>query len=698
MIRIELAKIPALRLLIPFMIGIFIADLYPFVILEKWLLLLLCLSTALLFYLNYYYKKLGGSTNRVSIGIIVSSWILIFGYYHTIQTISIHSKNHFSKIEGDFLIVLVDEQVQDKNGISRVKVIVKNVIDTTTIHHVNGSLLIAYKTEDHEKLNFGDKILIPLNYREISAPQNPNEFNYKRYLSYKNIYHQQFIQANEKKLVSTGNGNKFFAFTYALRIKCIESYKLNIKNQEHASLISAFILGYRSDLSNETKGVFANTGTMHLLAVSGLHVGILFILINMGLSFLDKTRKGRIIKAVIFVMLLGFYAMLTGLSPAVCRASLMLSLIVISRAFSRAANSYNSIAVAAIIMLLINPLSVFEVGFQLSFIAVTGIIFFQPKIYGVWIPSWGILDKIWVLASTAIAAQLSTTAISLYYFHQFPNYFLLANIPAVPLAGLILYSGLATLLLSPIPSIASLFGHLTSFLLGILQFILKTIHDLPGVITSDIWISNWQFLLLYLVLFSVTIAFLFKDKIALQFSIIYLIFFFLGISFNAYENWKRKEFLVAAINGKTAVTFIANKKAYLYLSDDITEQQISYSLKPTLSKYGIKQIIQLNNTDIYEDDILYKNKNIIQFMDKRFAIISNSNKPYANEKIEVDFLIISQNPRTSASNLQEQYVFKKLIIDNSNGNFLENKLESECTEKGISFYSTKQSKAFITLL
>ncbi len=696
MLRIELAQLPALRLLFPIICGIYLANYYPFLDISNWIVTILCACFILILYLNYQYKKLGGSKIKRLVGYLIYGWILLFSYHQTLLTQQINNQNHFSKIKGEFITVMVDEQVQNKNGISRVKVRVKNVLDSTGIFPTKGNLLLAYKTAGIETLYYGDELIIPINYREITGPQNPYEFDYKTYLSHKNIYHQQFIQAIELKRISSDNGNAFIATTFAIRNTCIETYKSSIKNPDHAALISAFILGYRSDLSNETKGIFANTGTMHLLAVSGLHVGILFLLINLCLTFLDKTKTGRIYKAIIFVSLLSFYAMLTGLSPAVCRASLMLGLIVVSRAFSRAANSYNSIAVAAIIMLFINPLSIFEVGFQLSFIAVTGIIFFQPKIYALWISKWWIMDKIWALASTAIAAQLATTAISIYYFHQFPNYFLLANIPAVPLAGFILYSGLAVLLFSPFPFLANLLGALTSFLLGILELILKSVSNLPGVITTDLWISNWQFLILYVIMCCLTIAIMYKQKQFLFTSIFCLMLFLIGSSYQIIENSKRKAVMIAAIQGKTAITFIANKNAYLFLSDDITEQQISYSLKPTLSKFGIKRIIKINEADIFEDEILYKNKNIIQFMDKKYAIVSNSSVNF-DKQLEVDYVILSQNPKVNLEILQKQFSFNELIVDNSNSNFLEQKFILESSTQGIYFYSTKQSKAFITL-
>ena len=166
-----------------------------------------------------------------------------------------------------------------------------------------------------------------------------------------------------------------------IQSKIINCFKNDIFNEESKALLIALTSGNRAYISDELQSSFANSGAIHVLAVSGLHVGIVYMLLNFVLSFLNKSKRKKVVKSVIIIAIIWLYAFLTGLSPSVTRAALMFSMINIGTTLNRDISFFNILAGAALIMLLFNPLNLFEVGFQLSFIAVAGIVYFQPKFY-----------------------------------------------------------------------------------------------------------------------------------------------------------------------------------------------------------------------------------------------------------------------------------------------------------------------------
>jgi competence protein ComEC len=194
---------------------------------------------------------------------------------------------------------------------------------------------------------------------------------------------------------------------------------------------------------------------------------------------LFKWGKTQLLKSVILISFVCLYAYITGLSPSVCRSAVMISFSIIGKQINHQSNPFNLIAGSAFFLLIIDPAYLFDIGFQLSYLAVLGIIYFYDAIYRLCYFENKFADQIWMLIAVSIAAQLSTLAISLYYFHQFPNYFLLANLLAIPLSSIALYLGIALLALNPIPFIAKYIGLVLSKCIALMGYILHKISILP---------------------------------------------------------------------------------------------------------------------------------------------------------------------------------------------------------------------------
>ncbi|MEA3318280.1 MAG: ComEC/Rec2 family competence protein, partial [Bacteroidota bacterium] len=412
-----LHQAPFIRFVVPFVIGIliginFIISVPTFAILSIIFFLILVFFKLKLFS-SYSYSFL--------FGVLISLFFILSGIslinYAKAKIKSVDEKLYSS------IVYLTSEPAETENSVKAFGKILC-LKDSASYKSINLNTLLYFKKDSNsKKLKIGDKLVLKSYINEIKHNGNPNAFNYKKYLSYKGIKYQAYIKSGNWEIIDSNIGNPILLYANKIRRNLLSVYKEYDISGDELAVLSALTLGYKSDLSNEIKQSYAASGAMHILAVSGLHVGIIFIILNNLLFFLERNYFGKIIKVLIIIGFLAFYTLLTGMSSSVLRASIMFACFSFGNLFNRQTNIYNTLAVSAFIILAFNPYAIMDVGFQLSYIAVISIVFFQAKIYGLINISNYIGNKIWELLSVSIAAQIGTFPIAIYYFHQFPNYF-----------------------------------------------------------------------------------------------------------------------------------------------------------------------------------------------------------------------------------------------------------------------------------
>jgi competence protein ComEC len=306
---------------------------------------------------------------------------------------------------------------------------------------------------------------VPSSYQATSPPFNPHEFDYKSFLASRGIYQQLFTNDDQVKTLGRNKGNGFVQYALSLRQRMVEKYEHYIPDKEASAVASTLILGYKAELSSEVLSAYSQTGTTHVLSVSGMHVGLVFVVLNALLWFLNSTRKLRILRASIIILLIWAYALVTGFSPSVSRAALMLSFYVFGKALNRSSNSYNLVAISAVFLLIYNPFFLLDVGFQLSYLAVLGLIYFYPKFYHLLYVKNKLVDAVWSYVALSCAAQLATFPLAMFYFHQFPVYFLISNLFIVLPVTAIMYLGIAFLFI-PWDVLLTPMGRLSGAALG----------------------------------------------------------------------------------------------------------------------------------------------------------------------------------------------------------------------------------------
>ena len=340
-----------------------------------------------------------------------------------------------------------------------------------------GLVLVYHKSE--RPLQPGQVIWIPKKPEEIPGPIFPNEFDYRQFLARKGIHHRQFLGKDFVYVDSTRQQGLKFAVA-RLRQQFAEVIDTHMQQPESKQIALALLLGQKESLDKDIKQAYSETGTLHILAVSGLHVGIIYSILLLPLAAFRQGHPLRQGYLVLVVALIWVYAAMTGFSPSVIRAAAMFSLFTAGQMRKRRPSVWNILAFSALLMLAMDPDVRLDLGFQLSYLAVAGIVGLQPIILRLWQPKNRVSEYIWQMASVTLAAQLVTTPLTIHYFHTFPSYFLLANLLVVPLSYVILCVGVPFLLLAWIPWLGGLLGKLMDLLLWIQNQLTFGVQALPG--------------------------------------------------------------------------------------------------------------------------------------------------------------------------------------------------------------------------
>ena len=366
-------------------------------------------------------------------------------------------------------------------------------------------ILYLQKDSTTAAINYGDVFLIRAPLQKLRETQNPAQFNYKQFLLFHQITRQAYVPSDAFVLTGVNEGNPIMKWIYELRNSLLNILRKHGLEGREFAVGAALILGYTDELDPEIMRAYAGSGALHVLSVSGLHVGIMYVVVAFFLSFLDKFKRGNIIKAILLLAFLAFYAMITGLSPSVLRASVMFGFIVIAKSFNYHTNIYNTLAVSAISLLIYDPYLIMQVGFQLSYLAVIGIVAIQPLLVELWEPKTKAMKWVWEITCVSVAAQIATAPLGFLYFHQFPVYFMISNLIVIPVSTGILYLGLAVLLLSFIPVVCD---FLTEILKGMIWFLNRSVElteSMPYSILGGIDISIVETWMLYAVVLSMFI-------------------------------------------------------------------------------------------------------------------------------------------------------------------------------------------------
>jgi competence protein ComEC len=590
---------------------------------------------------------------------------------------------------------IIDDDVEKQEKSKRTVVRLTHVKTLAGWQAVSGNILVYIAQKDTTFLNYGDIVLIRSNPKKVSPPANPGQFDYRRYLSYKHIFHQDYWQQATFKVIGQKVPNPLFAVSLKIRKYADSQLRRYITAQREYGVASALLLGVKTELDDDIKQAYSGAGAMHVLAVSGLHVGILFSIIMFILSPIQKTKIGKLVSPFLAIALLWLYAFITGLSPSVMRAVTMCSLVIIARAISRNTNIYNILSLSAFILLIYDPFLLMQVGFQLSYLAVLGIVYFQPIFYRWFAFENKIADYVWQLTCVSLAAQLVTFPISVYYFHQFPTYFFVSNLLVIPAAGIILNGGLLLLFLSWIEFLAQYIGILLEYFIFCVNQGVFFINDLYGAVIQPLSISLYETLFLYAFIFFMAALFAARKIIYLYMA--FLFAFSYGISgiYQAYLQSKQSQFIVYDVAKHTQLSFI-NGSSVVFYPDTLR------FFKPKLFRNNIEEhflqagtsfsFIAPSEKNLAMSDWEY-GKIFVWNGQKILLLNKKPKKDPTKHPIKVNYLLLTNNAVRYLNQINH-ITFDKLIIDGSNHFNTIQQLSAQLKKTDKEFYIVGGNEAF----
>lgn len=614
---------------LPFIMGIVFVSTFPGAIDCIVFVVVALSSLATLFALNMSYAYFDLYRRKPYIAIIISILFFVMGCAATSNGNEFLSKTHFSKKDFNYLRIMVAQEPQIKGVYLSFKAEVLSSYDKHSEANVTGHLLVSIKVDTVKPLTFkyGDELIIPNLVKETIANPNPATFNYKKWLSLQQIHHQIFLRQEDVQMLGHNTGNAVIKLALAIRAKQVLYFRKILKSSDVYAVASTLILGYRSDLSADVLGYYSKTGTIHALSVSGMHVGLIYLVLSSIFSFLNRSALARLARGIIILLLIWAFTFITGLSPSVLRSAVMISAFIIGKGINRSANGYNTLAFSAFIILLYDPMLLWDIGFQLSYLAVLGLIFLQPILEHWFFFKNKVLRKAWSALSISMAAQLFTFPISIYYFHQFPLYFLISNLFILLPVTAIMYLGILVLILR------------LDFLAGPLEWLisftnsgLRHLSELPFASLNSIWINKFELLVLSAAIISLLISLQSYRKYLLMISLSLYLLLQTSTGLEKYSVLNQRTLLIYNIRKHYAIAFISANEAVILTELQTNEKLFKQNILPYLEQQRVTKIICTTDLNSIERSYLKIVDDDIQFYDLSISKINLMNLQLASHE------------------------------------------------------------------
>lgn len=661
---------PLIKITLFFVLGIV---LYPYIPVEfsyAILVLLLLLSPVLL----SLFKKI--NTALTAVCLLLSALVL------GLATCALHDVNndsnhyiHSKKLnQVTNIIVEIDQKIRTTALATRYEATVVNIDNKP----YSGRVIIALNTTKNLPLfETGTQLKITSKIQPISHPKNPGQqFDYKKYLENKSIFGQIYVSQNTI-LYKTPTEFSIKNFASKIRNKIITNLEKNNFSKEELYVFSALLLGQQQDISKEIIADYQYAGAVHILSVSGLHVGLLLTFITFILSPLANTKTNRLLKLLSILLTLSFFGVLAGLAPSVLRSVTMFSFVAIGLYLNRSVNFYNTLLVSAFVLLLFKPSFLYDVGFQLSYFALFFIVWAQPLLSKIWSPNNKITHYFWDIVTVSTAAQIGTLPISIYYFHQFSGLFFITNCIILPFLSVIMGVGILVLIMALTTYFWQPVLKLMELLISFLNYVIHYIASLDELIFKEIPLTFWMMLGLYIIIFT-WIIYLKKPNFAkLSLALISIIIFQLTQIINKIEVEKSSEFIV--FSNKKSSLFVERNGKQITLNTNSDEQK-----NVPLTNYTISKFAEIKSQKKIQNFYLYNGKKIV-VIDRSGIYLPNSNP---------DILIVIQSPKVNLDQLLLQCKPKQIIADESNYKSYVSLWAATCKKQNIPFHAVAEKGYF----
>ncbi len=595
--------------------------------------------------------------------------------------------------EKDEKIILYSKISEKLKSTTKPKFILKTIWIKTSqqkAKNYHAEIIVTFDENDTiaKAYKEGDFILASTILKQVKSTNNPEAFDYAYYLKTKGILQQGFIKPHSHTKDKIAQEHFFMKMARFCSDYASFTFRKYISDPQILGIAEAILLGQNLLLSEDIYQNYSDTGAIHVLSVSGLHVAI-FISVFIWLfsrSFREDFRW-KIFKITSLLTIVWFYVILTGMAPSVIRAGIMVSLYIVGTNLFKGTNNYNILAIAAIIMLLFNPYYIFQASFQFSFISLLSILYFQPKIKAWWKPDNKAGKFVWDLINVSLAAQIMIFPVTIYYFHQFPSYFAISGIIAVPLVTIIIYSGTLLIIFEAIcNSINIIIAPFFTILIKWLNMSIEWISELPFSKIENIWISDIGLILMIL---SIVLLIIWMEVRHLG------IFYTLLVCLISIQIENRIEYLKSAethevfmydMYGGSLIDIIEKKSLRSIYFGDLSQKNIDFAAKNNRIKHRLYQNIE-NDT---------QEKNLIRTKDVLMYIVNDQENPnMLRNKIKLNILVITKCKNSSPEKLLSKFETEIVVLDRNLQPWIAEKWLNLPINTSMKIHNIKQDGAFV---
>lgn len=570
-----------------------------------------------------------------------------------------------------------------------------------SLSNVTGKMTAYFKLDDSLASQYrpGDEILINGYVSALRHSRNPNAFDFNDYLKTKHIFHRIDISPRMHKSTKRNLANPIEMLANNIRSHSLDTFDKYLEDKNHRSLVGAMVLGFRNTIDPDLYASYTKTGAVHVLAVSGLHVGILCQILLLFLNKLFKSsNKEKLIKLSILAFSTLTYVIITGASAAVMRASVMIIIYYIGKYWADRVNNYNVISMAAFLLLIFDPYMIFQASFQFSFLALLSIIYFYRSIY-----EWlfrhieiksKLLNYFWQLVALSFSAQILVAPLTIYYFHKFPIYFWLSGIVAVPAAYAVLVLGISMIIVEYIaPSLNVILDYALTLIFDLFISSIQFIEHLPFATIENLWLYTHELILLYISLFLYLIARHVLNANYILTSILFLMSFV--FSRHYYSSKSNSQATVTVYDNYKGhiIDFYDGKTCYNLSSDHLAKRTIEFVTANNRVNKKVKSIVSLNEKATYEDISFIKTNSLIQFKGESILLL-DSNYVAQDTVIDVDIAIILGGMKSKMNSIQKHIDADIWVITQSEKSYKQYKWLTWCQQTKNTCISIKEYGAY----
>ena len=669
----KILQFPLAKITLGFILGILLAYNWDFI--PSYIFLLLGLGITCLVISHFIIAKWKVAKSFFGIFSFIVS--VLIGISTSVINKETYNPNHYTHQIPDFekehelTIVLIEKLKSSKKNI-RYKAAVKQLDK----HKSYGKIIVNIPKDSlSQEYYIGSNLKIIGTIYKNRGTINPNQFDYGRYLENQEIYAQLYTNSNQIKV-----GERDYTIWSTIsnfRTTIIQNLEKSNFKREELHIIIALILGQQQDISPEIVKDYQYAGAVHILSVSGLHVAFILMFITFLLKPIPNSKKGSFLKVVIIVLFLWFFGVLAGLSPSVVRSVTMFSFVAIGTHLRRTVNIYHTLLVSMLLILLVQPSFLFDVGFQLSYLALFFILWLQPILSSIWLPKNKIASYFWDIITVSFAAQIGAMPLSIYYFHQFPGLFFITNLIIIPMLTIILGIGVFVVVIASFSTVPIYLAKPLEWSIYGLNYIIHWVASFESFIIKNISFNREMLFCSYLVILFAILCIQkpnFRRMILTMISILLLQGIYIKTK---YTTTTQNECIVFNMKKNTLISERKGDQVTLYSNDSILENSDN---NVTIQSYLTGNFCKIQSKKILNNVMLINNKKVF---------ILDSTTMYASN-IKPDILIITQSAKINLERLLKVWKPKQIVVDGSNFKSYMKLWEATCIKEKIPFHNTNE--------